>query len=409
MQHISGVLEKLEKVVDSEMQVVLGAQKTRLPILLSADSWRKTGRWDQTGDELFRLKDRRDNDFCLGPTHEETVTDLVASFGHLSHKQLPIKLYQITQKYRDEIRPRFGLMRGREFTMKDMYSFHADEEDIMRFYDNVCTSYENILKKLGLDFVKVRADTGNIGGNFSHEYHILADTGEDDLVCCDSGDYAANVELFEPEAKTSTDVFNLDCNCTESTCSCMGKGKLRIKKGIEVGHCFILGTKYSDTLKAIGVNADQKRFPLIMGCYGLGLSRLIAASVESYRYHASTTKVTADDAIVWPRAIAPYEMIIMTAPGKESERQKRKDIVEKDIVPYLSETVDINEVVLDDRWKESLGVKMAEAKLIGYIWVVLVGKKGIEVHHLPSSNIFSVQHASEIPSIISQFDDRIQK
>mmetsp|Transcript_5088 Transcript_5088/g.6011 ORF Transcript_5088/g.6011 Transcript_5088/m.6011 type:complete len:167 (-) Transcript_5088:1501-2001(-) len=130
------------------------AQKTRLPILLSADSWRKTGRWDQTGDELFRLKDRRDNDFCLGPTHEETVTDLVASFGHLSHKQLPIKLYQITQKYRDEIRPRFGLMRGREFTMKDMYSFHADEEDIMRFYDNVCTSYENILKKLGLDFVK---------------------------------------------------------------------------------------------------------------------------------------------------------------------------------------------------------------------------------------------------------------
>mmetsp|Transcript_3847 Transcript_3847/g.4428 ORF Transcript_3847/g.4428 Transcript_3847/m.4428 type:complete len:447 (+) Transcript_3847:2-1342(+) len=381
------VLEKLEGIIDAEMQTALSASKVSLPSILSAESWKVTGRWESTGDELFRLKDRRDNDFCLGPTHEETISDLVASFGVQSHKQLPIKLYQITSKFRDEIRPRFGLLRGREFLMKDMYSFHSDLEDISLFYNQVCASYENILNHLELDFVQVKADTGNIGGNHSHEYHIIADAGEDDLVCCDTGDYSVNIELLEIDP---TDF--VVSSCSEPSCSCGGSGRLHLKKGIEIGHCFILGTKYSEPLKVLGINADQKRFPLIMGCYGIGVSRMMAAAIESGTVGNDKTN---DDSIVWPEAIAPYEMVILTAPGKAGERQGRIDLVINDILPNLMSRMNPKEIIVDDRWNESLGKKLTEASLVGYNYVTIVGKRGIEVLHPRSSGSRTFQHASD--------------
>ena len=368
------VLEKIERIVDDALQSdPVQAQKVRLPFVLSADSWRQTGRWASTGDELFRLRDRRGADYCLAPTHEETVTDLVADYGITSHKSLPIKLYQITSKFRDELRPRFGLLRGREFTMKDLYSFHANESCATQFYGTVLDAYDRILSQLGVDFVRVKADTGNMGGKFSHEIHILAPVGEDDIVSCSLGDFATNVELLD------ADDGKLEGACTEPGCSCGGRGELKTAKGIEVCHGFILGTRYSEPLKAFGVGPDQSRFPLVMGCYGLGISRLLAAVVES---NSKT-----DDAIVWPHSIAPYNMVVMTGSGSRDSQARYQKMLLEEVLPNLMSYTPSDEIVVDDRWVETYSKKKYEARLVGYPWILTVGEKGIEVENAHTGDV----------------------
>ena len=387
------VLDKIERLVDNVLQSdPVQAQKVRFPFVVSADSWRKTGRWESTGDELLRIQDRKGGDYCLAPTHEETVTDLVADYGVTSHKSLPIKLYQITSKFRDELRPRFGLLRGREFCMKDLYSFHANEACATEFYGSVLDAYDNILTQLGVGFVKVRADTGNMGGKFSHEMHILAPIGEDDLVTCNLGDFATNVELFDEEEAGKSG------KCTVPGCSCGGAGVLETHKGIEVCHAFVLGTRYSEPLRAFGVGSDQKRFPLVMGCYGLGVSRLLAAVVES--------TANSDDAIVWPKCIAPYSAALMTGSGSRDAQARYQRTLMEDVLPHVSPLYPEDDVVVDDRWAETYSRKKFEARLIGYPWILTVGEKGIEVENTHTGESTVTSDPKQLSSLLSSPKDQ---
>ncbi|XP_014726160.1 PREDICTED: probable proline--tRNA ligase, mitochondrial [Sturnus vulgaris] len=267
-------MEKLIKVMDQEMQAV-GGQKLNLPSLCSAELWRASGRWDQMGPELFRLVDRHNHGYCLGPTHEEVVTALVASQSGLSYKQLPLRLYQITRKFRDEPKPRFGLLRSREFYMKDMYTFDTSEEAARRTYEQVCAAYCSLFTRLGLRFVKVQAATGSIGGTTSHEFQLPADIGEDRLLLCPQGHFAANVETLNGE---------------QTSCPTCGE-KLSETKGIEVGHTFYLGTKYSSV-----ANAQLAE----MGCYGLGVTRILAASIEVLSTEDSIPWRSPSSRTAWP-------------------------------------------------------------------------------------------------------------
>ncbi|XP_064625243.1 probable proline--tRNA ligase, mitochondrial isoform X2 [Lineus longissimus] len=241
-------LNKLKKVINDGMESI-GAQELALPCLTPGDLWKTSGRWDTTGSELFKLKDRHNIDHCLGPTHEEVITSLVATHTNLSHRQLPIKLFQITRKFRDEMAPKYGLLRGREFEMKDLYTFDSNPADAKVTYEEVCGAYDGIFKRLGLKFVKVVGDTGNIGGQLSHEYHLTADVGEDNLVTCKRCDFGANEEMIDKDNLEKHKCHKPGCD-TDFT----------FTKGIEVGHAFLLGTKYSKLFKAAFLNEKQKRY-----------------------------------------------------------------------------------------------------------------------------------------------------
>lgn len=238
-------LDRLTNVVNEEMAAI-GAQRLCLSFLTPGSLWKKTGRWDLMGEEMMRLEDRKGTDFCLAPTHEEAITELAAS--HLSsHRQLPLLLYQLDRKFRDEARPRAGLMRGREFWMKDLYTFDANEEEAQKTYNSVCDAYSRIMDRLHLPYTRVAAHTGNIGGSLSHEYHIVSDIGEDELVVCDACGFQTNVELLPCDSGNKT---------PNSFCK-KGKGaecQATRKKGIEVGHAFYLGTKYSSAFNATFVD-----------------------------------------------------------------------------------------------------------------------------------------------------------
>eukprot|EP00064_Thunnus_orientalis_P003237 superscaffoldBa00000256_g3246 len=252
------------RVIDQEMQGI-GGQKLDMPSLCSADLWKTSERWDLMGKELFRLKDRHGVDYCLGPTHEEAVTTLVAHQATLSYRQLPLLLYQITRKFRDEPKPKFGLLRGREFYMKDMYSFDVSEEAAYQTYESVCQAYTRLFARLGLRCVQVQADTGNIGGTLSHEFQLPADIGEDRLLVCGNCSFSANVETMSAD--------RTDCPQCKT-------GTLVESKGIEVGHTFYLGKKYSHVFNAAFSNAQNKPSIAEMGCYGLGVTRILAAAIE---------------------------------------------------------------------------------------------------------------------------------
>uniref|UniRef100_A0A8D0FGM8 Probable proline--tRNA ligase, mitochondrial n=1 Tax=Strix occidentalis caurina TaxID=311401 RepID=A0A8D0FGM8_STROC len=290
-------MEKLVKAVDEEMQAVAG-QKLNMPSLSSAELWRASGRWDGMGTELFRLADRHGKDYCLGPTHEEAVTELVAAQSNLSYKQLPLRLYQVTRKFRDEPKPRFGLLRSREFYMKDMYTFDASEEAARQTYDLVCDAYRSLFNRLGLPFVKVRAATGSIGGTVSHEFQLPADVGEDRLVLCPAGHFAANVETLNRE---------------QMSCPTCGE-KLTQTRGIEVGHTFYLGTKYSSVSNAVFYSPENKPQLAEMGCYGLGITRILAASIEV---------LSTEDSIRWPSLIAPYQLCFI--PPKRGSKEEEEE------------------------------------------------------------------------------------
>lgn len=484
-------IQKVEKIIREEINKT-GAQEIMMPIVQSAELWQKTGRWDVFGPEMFKLKDRNDREYCLGPTHEELVTSLI-QMDTTSYKQLPVSVYQIQNKYRDEKRPRFGLMRSREFIMKDGYTFDADEEGLDKQYKLMYDAYTRIFTRCGLTFRPVIADSGAIGGSGSHEFEVLADSGEADIVYCENCDFAANIEAVDPltvkcdihndkekelvetpgqhtiemvcdflhapvAQSVKAVVYNVDglvvlamvrgdhevnetkiqhiynainvdmasdedlkkvgltagyispiglkrtkdfdilvdptvmemqdacCGANEKdkhyihvnpardftdvrvetirqiqegdVCPHCG-GKIVRCRGIEVGQVFKLGTKYSEALHATFLDNQGKSHPFVMGCYGIGVTRTVAASIEQNHD---------DDGIIWPVAIAPYEAVIVPANNKSEEVMAAARKLYEDMEDSR------DEVVLDDR-NERAGIKFKDADLIGYPVRVTIGKK----------------------------------
>ncbi|KAJ0032652.1 hypothetical protein NQD34_002733 [Periophthalmus magnuspinnatus] len=264
-------MEKLVCLIDEEMQAV-GGQKLDMPSLCSAELWRTSGRWELMGKELFRLKDRHGADFCLSPTHEEAVTALVSHQTTLSHRQLPLLLYQITRKFRDEPKPKFGLLRGREFYMKDMYSFDVSEEAAFQTYESVCEAYRRLFSRLGLRCVKVQADTGNIGGTLSHEFQLPADIGEDKLLLCGSCSFSANVETLPSD---------------QTHCPKCKTGTLAQSKGIEVGHTFYLG---KSTQKCSTLHSATLRTKLLLQKWAVTVWVSPAFSLLELKFYQRMTR-----------------------------------------------------------------------------------------------------------------------
>ncbi len=485
------VVKKVERIIREEMDRA-GASEVFLPAVIPGELWKESGRWQNYGDQLLRFKDRKGGDFVIGPTHEEVISALVRGEVR-SWRQLPLNLYQIQTKFRDELRPRAGLMRGREFIMKDAYSFHVDVEDAQREYRKMYETYQRIFTRCGLAFRAVEADTGNIGGSLSHEFQVLTETGEDALVACDSCDYAANVEQAvarapkaEPKAtaekqrvatpgkhsiadvsaflnvpadklvktliyladgkpvavlvRGDRDVNEIklkkalaadqlvlanDAAVKETTgapvgfagpvglkvpvycdleicalsdfvvganeadahltgvnierdftptacgdyraaaagdaCARCDKGHLKTYRGIEVGQVFFLGTKYSKPMGVTFLDADGKDTPAEMGCYGIGVTRIVAAAIEQ-----SHDK----DGIIWPVPLAPYEVAVLDL------QQDDPAVVSAATRIYDELTLAGIEVLYDDR-NERAGVKFKDADLIGIPFRIAIGKKGI--------------------------------
>lgn len=492
------VLKKVENIVRDEMNNA-GAIEISMPVVQPADLWQESGRWEQYGPELLRFVDRGERPFVLGPTHEEVVTDLIRN-ELSSYKQLPLNVYQIQTKFRDEVRPRFGVMRSREFIMKDAYSFHTSQESLQATYDDMYRAYSQCFRRMGLDFRAVQADTGSIGGSASHEFQVLAKSGEDDIVFSTDSDYAANIELAEavapavnradatqpmteidtPDAKTIAalvEQFNLPVektvktllvkatkesghnlvallvrgdhqlnevkaekidivatpltfateeeirtavgagpgslgpvgltlpivvdrtvavmsdfaagankegkhfiginwqrdlplprvadirNVVEGDASPDGKGTLLIKRGIEVGHIFQLGTKYSEAMKAAVQGEDGRNQTLTMGCYGIGISRIVAAAIEQNHDERG---------IIWPDALAPFQVAILPMNMHKSFRVQA--LAEELYRELRAKGI---EVILDDR-KERPGVMFADMELIGVPHTLVIGERNLD-------------------------------
>jgi len=335
-------LDKVRAIVKDELDKA-GCNEVHLPMVTPLTLWEETGRADKFGRELLRFRDRHNNDFTLSPTNEEAMVNLVRQTIK-SYKQLPLNVYQINWKFRDEVRPRFGLMRGREFLMKDAYSFHADTEDMEREFALMEETYKKIFTRLGLEFRVVEADSGAIGGAGSKEFMVLADSGEDTIMVCDSCDFGANVEVLD-EGST--------------TCPKCGGG-LSQTKGIEAGHIFQLGTTYSEAMKAEFLNKNQKLEPFVMGTYGIGVSRLLAGIIEQNHD---------EKGCVWTKESAPFKVDIIVAKAKNQEQM---NVAEELYRELQSKGLD---VLLDDRAdkKTGFGVKVKDFELIGIPYAVVIG------------------------------------
>lgn len=514
------VLRKVERIIREEMDRS-GGQEVSMPVVQPAELWMETGRWQKMGDEMLRMQDRHDRDFCLGPTHEEVITDLFRREVH-SYKQLPVNFYQIQTKFRDERRPRFGVMRAREFTMKDAYSFHLDQASFDVTYDEMYRCYERILTRMELKFRAVQADTGNIGGDTSHEFHVLANSGEDTIAYSDTGTYAANLEkaaaqrpdraspgtqtmsrVDTPNSKTIEAVASLlglpveqnlktliveadpedtdnpsglvaiilrgdhelneikaaklpgvrsplafaqeeaitramgasvgslgpvNCaipmfvdpsaaavadfvcganedgvhlqgvnwqrdvvlneqqivdvrNVVEGDMAPDGQGKIQFLRGIEVGHIFQLGDSYSASMQATVLDHDGNSVTPAMGCYGMGVTRLVAAVIEQNHD---------DNGITWPTPLAPFQLHIIALNGHKSDAVK-----EASEALYAQAVAAGVETLLDDR-AERPGVKFAEADLVGIPHRVVIGDRGLK-NGAVEYRLRSDAEATEIP------------
>ena len=347
------VLRKVENIVREEMDAS-GAQEVLMPMVQPKELWEETQRWEKMGPELLRIQDRHERDFCLGPTHEEVITDLIRN-NIKSYKELPLILYQIQTKFRDEVRPRYGVMRGREFLMKDSYSFNLDEDSLNESYVLMKEAYKKILDRLGLQFKIVKADSGAIGGDTSEEFHVLAENGEDTIAISDSSDFAINTELLLEEGE--------NIESLQGKPSPDGEGIIEIKKGIEVGHIFQLGKVYTDAMKANVLDNEGKAQNLYMGCYGIGVSRLVAAAIEQNND---------DKGIIWPEAMTPFEVNIIAIGFDKDEKIAKAST---DLYSKLSSMG--YEVMLDDR-KDGYGIKMKDAELIGVPINVIIGKQYLQ-------------------------------
>jgi len=428
------ILDKVRAVVKEELDNA-GCQEVSLSFVTPAALWKESGRLDKYGKELLRFKDRKNNDFILGPTHEEMMVNLVRQTVK-SYKQLPLNVYQINLKFRDEIRPRFGLMRGREFLMKDAYSFHATTEDMQREFLHMEETYRKIFTRLGLEFRVVEADSGAIGGSGSKEFMVLADSGEDTIVVCDSCEYGANIEAAVAKTKsydTSTSMkiiamkafydegeskivhFALPSNielqevkachavganeliaCEESdtigtlvvdvalkelddfnaeeklyadiSSVCEGDncihctGTLRYTKGIEAGHIFQLGTQYSEPLGCHFLDDNGKSVPMVMGTYGIGVSRLLAGIIEQNHD---------DKGCIWTKESAPFDVQVIVSNIKD---EAQVALGEKLYTALKAKGMD---VLLDDR-KERFGPKIKDFELLGVPYAVVIGKKLVD-------------------------------
>ena len=340
------VLKKVEDIVRKNLDN-FGAQEILMPMVQPAELWKESLRFDQYGKELLKFKDRSDRDFVLGPTHEEIICEIFRSYP-ISYKELPINLYQIQTKFRDEIRPRFGVMRCREFLMKDAYSFDIDEKGMEKSYENMKGAYVSIFNDIGLDYRIVKADAGNIGGDVSEEFHIIADSGEDLLAISDSSDFAANVEVLEYEKDPS----ELDGEPSPD-----GKGKLIIKRGVEVGHIFQLGQKYSEKMSVSIKDSSGKDIDVFMGCYGVGVSRIVAAAIEQNHD---------DRGVIWPYAIAPFHVNVICLDPKKEEVLKECESVYQ-IIKDAG-----HDVLLDDRDIRA-GQKFTDNEILGIPYSIVIG------------------------------------
>ena len=335
------VLRRIENIIREEMNAI-GAQELFLPCLQPIDLWKKTGR-DQTLNEvMIRFEDKRGKAMCLGPTHEEVITELVKDHVQ-SYRQLPLVLYQIQTKFRDEARPRFGLVRGCEFIMKDAYSFDRDQEGLERNYRLMFEAYKKIFGRCGLPTAVIEADSGAMGGDVSHEYMVPAVIGEDAVLSCSScGHYAGTDEQKEG-----------------AMCPQCKKGKLKKEVAIEIGHIFQLGTKYSAAQNAVFLDENGKQQTILMGCYGIGVSRLIPTIVEKHNDPAG---------IIWPGEVSPFDAEIIPLQGTETE------IINLAQQYYQELTKKRFEVLLDDR-DESAGIKFNDADLIGIPYRIIICKR----------------------------------
>ena len=343
------VLNKVENIVREEMNNA-GAHEVLMPMVQPKDLWDESERWNKFGPELLRFKDRHDRDFCLGPTHEEVITDLIKN-NVKSYKELPLNIYQIQTKFRDEIRPRYGVMRSREFLMKDSYSFHLSEECLEDTYQIMRKAYSNILKRIGLNFKIVKADSGAIGGDRSEEFHVLAENGEDTLAVSDSSYYAVNAELL---LENDQDAQSLGGQKSPD-----GNGLLEITKGIEVGHIFQLGKLYSENMNATVLDDSGTAKNMHMGCYGVGISRIVAASIEQN---------FDEKGIIWPKSISPFNLSIITI---GADKDKNIEASSKKLYQDLSQKG--FEVILDDR-NDGFGKKIKDNELVGIPLSIVFGK-----------------------------------
>ena len=378
------VLRKIENIVREEMDAS-GAQEVFMPMVQPRELWEETKRWDKMGPELLRIKDRHDRDFCLGPTHEEVITDVIRSTVK-SYKELPLNIYQIQTKFRDEVRPRYGIMRGREFLMKDSYSFNIDEDSLQETYLTMRDTYKKVLERMDLEYKISAADSGAIGGDSSEEFHILADNGEDTIAVSDTSEFAINTELL---LKDGEDIKSL-----EGKPSPDGKGTIQIKKGIEVGHIFKLGEIYADSMKANVLNNEGKASTLFMGCYGIGVSRLVAAAIEQNND---------EKGIIWPHSIAPYDINIIAIGYDKNEEIASAS---NDLYFQLKEMG--YEVLLDDR-KDGYGTKIKDSELIGIPLNIIIGKQFIEnkeVELKSRSGESSINPIADIETILEFFKDK---
>ncbi len=339
------VIKKIENIVREELDKI-GCSELLMPALQSKDLWVESGRWDNYGKELMRMQDRHDREFCLGPTHEEVITAVVRD-SVTSYKKLPLALYQIQTKFRDEFRPRFGLMRGREFIMKDLYTFSTSTEDLDEWYNKIRQAYINILDRLNLKYRIVNACSGQIGGKSSEEFMVLCEIGEDTIVYSDSSDFASNTEL---------------CDLKEGSPSPDGKGIIKHAKGIEVGHIFKLGTKYSEPMNLMFIDVDNTKKPVIMGCYGIGISRILMAVLEQNNI---------DLKVMWPDSIAPFKIHVIPMDKVGTEGYEKAIMIHDELIKKGYE------VLIDDR-SESAGVKFNDADLIGCKYRIIVGRKAKE-------------------------------
>ena len=378
------VLRKIENIVREEMDQS-GAQEVLMPMVHPKELWEETKRWEKMGPELLRFKDRHDRDFCLGPTHEEVITDLVRN-NVKSYKELPLNIYQIQTKFRDEIRPRYGVMRGREFLMKDSYSFNIDEASLQETYLLMRNTYKKILERIGLEYKIVKADSGAIGGDASEEFHVLAENGEDTIAISDASEFAINTELLLDEGQ--------DISTLEGMQSPDGNGVIEIKKGIEVGHIFQLGKIYTELMKVNVLNQEGRAVDLFMGCYGIGVSRLVAAAIEQNND---------DKGILWPESIAPYEVnIVAIGYAKESKIAEAANNLSEQLKSMGYE------VIVDDR-KDGYGTKMKDAELIGIPVNIVIGNRFIEsgeVELKHRNGQSSTNNITEITSIFEHFKNQ---
>ena len=337
------VLRNIESIVREEM-VALGCQEVFLPTLQNKKLWEETDRWENFDPPLFKFKDIHGKELALGPTHEEEITDIVRKRVS-SYQDLPFSLFQIQNKFRNELRATGGLLRTREFIMKYLYSFHSDEKDLVDFYNKVKNAYFNIFRRCGLDAIAVDADSGTIGGDYSNEFMAVADVGEDTILICNKCGYGANIEKIKDSNE-----------CPKC------KNPLESKKAIELGHVFCLGTKYSEMMGANYRNKKGEEKPILMGCYGVGVSRLMATIIELKND---------DRGIIWPKEVAPFQIHLISLSSDEKIKKEADQL-------YLQLKKDNFNVLYDDREDKSVGEKFMESDLIGIPIRIVVSEKTLK-------------------------------